>query len=121
MVIRIECPNLRCRTAMTVGEEKFGRSGRCRRCGQRMTLDDRGQASLSDVGGGGSLSDGGSGFSDGATARFARLGRFEVRSRLGTGAFAEVYRAYDPVLDREVALKVPHPGALGSSRAVERF
>ncbi len=36
-----------------------------------------------------------------------RLGRFELRAVLGQGAFGTVYRAYDPQLDREVALKVP--------------
>ena len=40
-----------------------------------------------------------------------KLGRFEIRSKLGAGAFGAVYRAYDPLLEREVALKVPHPGA----------
>ena len=32
-----------------------------------------------------------------------------------------MYRAYDPVLDREVALKVPHPGSLQTPKMVERF
>ena len=36
------------------------------------------------------------------------LGRFRIRRRLGAGAFGTVYQAYDPLLDREVALKVPH-------------
>ena len=40
------------------------------------------------------------------------VGRFQVRARLGQGAFGAVYRAYDPQLDREVALKVPLPGTL---------
>jgi WD40 repeat protein len=51
----------------------------------------------------------------------AQVGRFQVRARLGAGAFGAVYRAYDPQLEREVALKVPHPGTLASAKAVERF
>lgn len=35
-----------------------------------------------------------------------RVGRYEVRGELGEGSFGVVYRAYDPQLDREVALKV---------------
>jgi eukaryotic-like serine/threonine-protein kinase len=35
----------------------------------------------------------------------ATLGRYELRDRLGRGGFATVYRAYDPALRREVALK----------------
>ena len=51
----------------------------------------------------------------------ARLGRFEIRARLGSGSCATVYRAYDPDLEREVALKVPHEGAVSGSRAFCRF
>ena len=32
------------------------------------------------------------------------VGRYTLRQRLGSGGFGAVYRAYDPVLDREVAL-----------------
>jgi hypothetical protein len=49
------------------------------------------------------------------------IGRFLVRARLGEGAFGTVYRAYDPQLDREVALKVPLPGRLEGPQQVERF
>jgi tetratricopeptide (TPR) repeat protein len=44
-----------------------------------------------------------------------RLGRFEVRGRLGRGAMGVVVRALDPVLGREVAIKVLRPEALGRS------
>src|SRR2546427_9412163 len=36
----------------------------------------------------------------------ARLGRYVVLDRLGTGGMSAVYAAYDPQLDRKVALKL---------------
>jgi formylglycine-generating enzyme required for sulfatase activity len=50
-----------------------------------------------------------------------RIGRYSLVEELGRGAFGTVYRAYDPQLDREVALKVLRPEALASPQAVERF
>jgi len=50
-----------------------------------------------------------------------RIGRFVVLGRLGAGAFGTVYRARDPQLDREVALKVPNAGVLTDPKRVERF
>ena len=44
-----------------------------------------------------------------------KIGRFQIRTKVGAGAFGAVYRAYDELLDREVALKVPHAGAMASS------
>jgi serine/threonine protein kinase len=48
-------------------------------------------------------------------------GRFRIVGVLGEGQHATVYRAYDPLLERDVALKLPRPGTASSPRALERF
>ena len=50
-----------------------------------------------------------------------RFGRYEIRSSLGAGAMGEVFRAYDPRLDREVALKVIAADVDRRDGANERF
>jgi WD40 repeat protein len=49
-----------------------------------------------------------------------RLGRFEIKQRLGVGGFGCVYRAFDPQLGRDVALKVPHAHLL-TDEHLDRF
>src|SRR5262247_1406154 len=44
-----------------------------------------------------------------------KLGRYEIRSKLGEGGMGEVYRAYDEAMHREVAIKVL-PAALTSDK-----
>jgi len=48
------------------------------------------------------------------------LGRFQLRERLGDGGFGQVFRAYDPRLDRDVAVKVLKQ-ANPTERVMERF
>lgn len=55
------------------------------------------------------------------TSPVERIGRYELREPLGSGGFATVYRAYDPVLDREVALKVVHTHLGADPKVRERF
>ncbi len=49
------------------------------------------------------------------------LARFRLLGLLGEGRHAAVYRAFDPTLERQVALKLMRDEAPRSSRALERF
>jgi eukaryotic-like serine/threonine-protein kinase len=50
-----------------------------------------------------------------------RFGRFLIRSILGEGKHAKVFRAYDPILERDVALKVRRDVGSHTAKALERF
>ena len=50
-----------------------------------------------------------------------RIGVYEVRSLLGAGGMGEVYRAHDPKLGREVAIKVLPPIFTANPQRLARF
>ncbi|MEO5988602.1 MAG: protein kinase, partial [Candidatus Eisenbacteria bacterium] len=50
-----------------------------------------------------------------------RFGRYQIRSSLGAGAMGEVFRAYDPQLDRDVALKLINADLDQPGQGRERF
>lgn len=49
------------------------------------------------------------------------LGKYELIESLGHGGMAEVYKAYQPGLERFVAIKVMHPHLAKSADFIERF
>ncbi len=51
-----------------------------------------------------------------ARARGSQIDRFVVLDRLGAGGMGEVVSAYDPRLDRKVAIKLLHPSRAGDGR-----
>jgi serine/threonine protein kinase len=50
-----------------------------------------------------------------------KLGPYEIQSQLGAGGMGEVYRARDPRLGREVALKILPPEVAGDASRRARF
>ena len=49
------------------------------------------------------------------------LGRYRLESPIGAGGFGQVWRAYDPELQRCVAIKIPRPDRAVSPQSVDRF
>ncbi|MBX9688648.1 MAG: serine/threonine protein kinase [Candidatus Obscuribacterales bacterium] len=52
---------------------------------------------------------------------FCLENRFEILEKVGSGAYATVYRVSDRLLPRDLALKVLHAHLLGPGTAVDRF
>ena len=48
-------------------------------------------------------------------------GRYQILARVAAGGMGEVFRAHDPVLNREVALKMLQPALAGDSDFIDRF
>ena len=98
MPIKDRCPN--CRALFAAPDETLGRTGRCKRCGVQFPI----------------RREGGS-----AAETPTTIDRYEVRELLGRGTFGAVYRAFDPRLEREVALKVLRSEMTSSPESVQRF
>jgi len=109
MQTSITCPNPACgKTSIASGEVESKRV-RCRHCGQTFIASSTTENPKAET------------RPASATQLPTLIGRFQIRAKLGAGAFGTVYRAYDPQLDREVALKVPNPGTLDRPQRIKRF
>jgi eukaryotic-like serine/threonine-protein kinase len=124
--VRVVCRG--CLRSVEIGADEVGvrPSGDCPFCGQPLDSRSPTSGSTEDLAGtDDSYEDDGSDSTSSWVATWSRgslgsLGRFHLRERLGDGGFGEVFLAYDPRLDRDVALKVlrlKNP----SERVMERF
>lgn len=50
-----------------------------------------------------------------------KIGKYEIRNLLGEGGMGSVYLAFDPLIEREVALKILAPAVSGNKSALQRF
>ena len=50
-----------------------------------------------------------------------RLGRYEIRAKIGAGGMGEVYRARDTDLDRPVAIKILPAALAANVQRLQRF
>jgi WD40 repeat protein/serine/threonine protein kinase len=116
-LVRSNCP--KCGKKLKVDDSLMGRNVRCPTCEHRfllssISLTDDGSPAVS-IDAKTDSQDESSRSGDSSRTRYrsdseatiGRIGRFELKAVVGHGAFGRVYRAYDPQLDRQVALKVP--------------
>jgi eukaryotic-like serine/threonine-protein kinase len=92
---------------------------RCAECGWLVSELARG--SRSDASPGAASEAAGEDDEDDVLSPGRQVGRYVVGERLGSGAMGVVHTAYDPELDRRVAIKVVRPDAAGDEQARARL
>src|SRR6185295_17122581 len=50
-----------------------------------------------------------------------KIGRYEIRAKIGAGGMGEVYQAFDTDLDRTVAIKILPPALASNQQRLQRF
>lgn len=128
MPVSIHCPNPECRRQFQLADNLAGRTVRCSKCKTQFTVPapSGGEAPIPAAVAAPAEQIQAAAPPKPAPAAPsgeppATIGRFQVRARLGAGGFGTVYRAYDPRLERDIALKVPQAGILSNPQRVERF
>jgi serine/threonine protein kinase len=100
--MHIECPQ--CRNPIEIVESEAAHEIACPSCGSCVLTSDL-QATRT----------------FGETPPISKLGRYELVEKIGQGAFGSVWRARDPELGTERAVKLPRSGSIGNRADEERF
>ena len=106
--MKVICRCEHCDAAYSIVEEKLGNRLRCAKCRKETTLKRSEKDTHVSAEGGDTVAPRPSK----AAAASKRISRFEIRQSLGAGGFGTNDLAYDPLLDREVALKVAGCGQI---------
>jgi WD40 repeat protein len=125
MDVVTRCSDPECGFVCTVSAKAIGKTIHCSQCGkpflavsaERESTNDSLRQTQQKPSGPASTSD----HEPGTRAKIPRLGRYIIHERLGGGAFGVVFRATDPQLERDIALKLPRPGTLERAGAIDRF
>ncbi len=145
-MLKVRCPNQSCGQTTHLSDDGLGRIFRCPGCqtrlpGTRSTAMAMSKGPARAYGGddGGSLDDGylpsdaSSIVSDSRTLSLVTpdgtrefgpasyFGRLQVRDEIGSGSFATTYRAFDPLLERNVTLKVYRTNERECSGGIDHF
>src|SRR5665213_206581 len=111
MSIKVQCPQ--CSLVAAAPDGHAGRHVCCKRCNAKFPLP-QGVPTLP-------VAPGAVSCSPVLPESPVVIDRYEVRELLGSGSFGSVYRAFDPRLGREVALKVLRTEMTAAPQTVERF
>lgn len=141
MKIPVRCPNQGCGRTWQLSDDGLNRVFRCPACRTKLPVAapiagarNRGTFGLEGRRPSGEVksNDRGLKIGDGAAAvpaaaespdleRESCLGRLQLRDKLGAGSFATIYHAFDPLLERDVILKVFPAGDRDRSREDDHF
>ena len=128
MQLSTQCPY--CSVRIKVRDNMVGQIARCPKCREKFEVSsfssggdggDAAAVSISEtIDGSATKTGGGASKQESSSNDGVALGRFQLQKVLGQGAFGKVYRAYDPQLDRMLAIKVP-TFSNNDTKRVQRF
>lgn len=100
-MLKIQCPNQACRQTYKIADDRIGNTVKCKKCGHRFSVEFSGSQAVAIP-----EEDHSSQGQDSAAQHPDRIERFEVQNFIDSGAFGAVYKARDPQLQRDVAVKL---------------